>query len=707
MTKYALLIGVSEYGEGIPSLSAPPNDVAAMERVLKNPEMAGFDEVIPLVNPNSSSMRIEISKLFKKAKKGDLVLFYFSGHGLTDEDEHLYLSCTETTKEYFQATSVAAKFIQDQSRDSYCKRQVLILDCCYSGAFKDGWQPRNIGLELEKELGGEGRVVLTASSATQKAFEQEGDTLAVYTKYLVEGIETGAADKDGDGKIFVDELHKYASEKVKEAKPKMKPQIIHDQEGFQIFFSKAPKNDPTLEFRKLVEKYIYNGKINPVGKRILEKKRIESGLGEEEARRIIAEVLEPYRQHQKNREEYREAVEEILQGEDRLDDSILEALDDLQDLLGLEDGDVIQARQKVVARLSHAAQEARETYQKNLDQYRTAFQQAVGDKYPLNEFVRSTLDNQWRSWQLEESDIKGIEKPILEDAEAEYQSQLQAAEDERKQREAEAERKRLEVIGERERRKQEEANRRAKNEQPKSFVEDLGNGVKLKMIFIPKGSFLMGSPDSDSDASDSENPQHRVEITQSFYLGECQITQGQWQAVMGNNPSGFGTNWFANRDTHPVETVSWDDCQKFLTKLNQQTGKKYRLPTEVEWEYACRAGTQTRYYFGDNADQLGEYAWFDGNSGSKTHPVMTKKPNQFGLNDMYGNVWEWCEDDWENNYNTPRNQKPFVNSSKRKVLRGGSWKFNPWFCRSANRFNFSRSFQHNLIGFRVVCSLPG
>lgn len=238
-------------------------------------------------------------------------------------------------------------------------------------------------------------------------------------------------------------------------------------------------------------------------------------------------------------------------------------------------------------------------------------------------------------------------------------------------------------------------------EPAKSFVEDLGNGVKLEMLLIPKGSFLMGSADGDESAFGQEKPQHRVEITEAFYLGKYQITQGQWQAVMGNNPSKFKKG-----NDYPVERVSWDDCHEFLEKLNQKTGKQYRLPSEAEWEYACRAGTTTKYYFGDDAKQLGKYAWFNGNANSETRPVGQKKPNQFGLYDIHGNVWEWCEDSWENNFGTPRTQKPLVASSDTRVLRGGSWFSFPRICCSVRRFDSSRVSWDSDNGFRVVCSLP-
>ena len=168
---------------------------------------------------------------------------------------------------------------------------------------------------------------------------------------------------------------------------------------------------------------------------------------------------------------------------------------------------------------------------------------------------------------------------------------------------------------------------------PKELTVDLGKGIKLEMVLIPAGEFLMGSPDSDKEAYPFEKPQHRVRITKPFYLGKYLVTQEQWEAVMGNNPSRF------KGPKNPVEQVSWEDCQKFLGKLNAKVGSgagKFQLPSEAQWEFACRAGSKMRYCFGDDEKQLGEYAWYDANSGDKTHPVGEKKPNAWGLYDMHG-----------------------------------------------------------------------
>ncbi|AKE65307.1 serine/threonine kinase [Microcystis aeruginosa NIES-2549] len=238
------------------------------------------------------------------------------------------------------------------------------------------------------------------------------------------------------------------------------------------------------------------------------------------------------------------------------------------------------------------------------------------------------------------------------------------------------------------------------------FTENLPNGITLEMVNLPAGQFLMGSPDSDPDARDWEKPQHQVKVN-SFAIGKYLVTQAQYEAVMGTNPS-----YFKNNPQNPVEMVTWNDAQAFCQKLSQITGKTYRLPTEAEWEYACRAGTTTRYYFGDDANQLGDYAWYIGNPQQTTHPVGQKKPNAWGLYDMSGNVWEWCEDDWHDNYiGAPKDGSAWTinndNRSHPKCLRGGSWNINPYDCRSADRGRSNPVYVNDDDGFRVACVSPG
>lgn len=228
---------------------------------------------------------------------------------------------------------------------------------------------------------------------------------------------------------------------------------------------------------------------------------------------------------------------------------------------------------------------------------------------------------------------------------------------------------------------------------------DLGNGVTLETVAIPGGSFLMGSPTSEKDRADNEGPQHQVTL-EPFWMGKCEVTQAQWQALMGSNPSHF------KGDNRPVEQVSLNDARAFCQKLATLTGKPYRLPSEAQWEYACRAGTTTRFFFGDSDGSLGDYAWFFGNSGSKTHPVGEKSPNPWGLHDICGNVLEWCEDMHHDSYmGAPNDGSAWTSGSDStfRVLRGGWWRNGAKDCRSAcRRFRHKPDFKDIMIGFRVV-----
>jgi formylglycine-generating enzyme required for sulfatase activity len=229
----------------------------------------------------------------------------------------------------------------------------------------------------------------------------------------------------------------------------------------------------------------------------------------------------------------------------------------------------------------------------------------------------------------------------------------------------------------------------------------LGGGLTMELVLIAAGQFLMGAPAWEQDAQSREKPQHRVRLTQPFYLAKYPVTQEQWQAVMGYNPSRFKAL------NGPVEQVSWDDCQAFLSKLNGRhgtTGATFRLPTEAEWEYACRAGSSTRWCFGDDEATLGNYAWYYANSGRSTHPVGQKRPNAWGLYDVHGNVWEWCADWYDGDYyRTSASRDPKgPHSGDYRVLRGGSWAYDPWGTRSTFRHWDTPGGRDDNCGFRVA-----
>jgi formylglycine-generating enzyme required for sulfatase activity len=242
------------------------------------------------------------------------------------------------------------------------------------------------------------------------------------------------------------------------------------------------------------------------------------------------------------------------------------------------------------------------------------------------------------------------------------------------------------------------------------------NSIGMEFVLIPAGSFTMGSQMRAREIVDlfggfeekwykREKPEHIVKIGKPFYLQTTPVTQGQWQKVMKDNPSRF-QDW---GDNCPVEYLSWENAHQFIEKLNLlEKMKDYRLPTEAEWEYACRAGSKTEYSFGDDPRKLIEFGWYLRNSESRTHPVGEKEHNALGLYDMHGNVWEWTEDDWHNSYNgAPNDGSAWIDKARgsSRVMRGGSWGNGVRFCRSAMRVGYKSDFRSDDVGFRLAMSI--
>ena len=224
------------------------------------------------------------------------------------------------------------------------------------------------------------------------------------------------------------------------------------------------------------------------------------------------------------------------------------------------------------------------------------------------------------------------------------------------------------------------------------------NKLIHNMVYVSGGTFTMGATsEQGSDAWGDEKPTHSVTLS-SFYLCKYEVTQALWKAVMGKNPSGFKGN------NLPVENVSWNDCQTFISRLNNLTGKNFRLPTEAEWEYAARGGNRSRGYKYSGSNVLSDVAWYDGNSGRKTHPVGSKSPNELGLYDIPGNVYEWCSD-WKGTYSSSAQTNPTGPSSgSYRVNRGGSCCSDAMICRSSFRGSYSPIYRNNALGLRLALS---
>ena len=224
------------------------------------------------------------------------------------------------------------------------------------------------------------------------------------------------------------------------------------------------------------------------------------------------------------------------------------------------------------------------------------------------------------------------------------------------------------------------------------------DGICIEMVKVEAGSFDMGATPGMKNPYKDEKPVHRVTLTNNYYIGKYEVTQALWQVVMGSNPSNF------KGDNLPVEMVSWNDCQDFISKLNSLTGKRFRLPTEAEWEYAARGGKKSRGYQYSGSNTLGDVAWYKDNSGSKTHAVGTKQPNELGIYDMTGNVWECCQD-WNGSYSSsPQTNPTGAVSGSFRVNRGGSWYYSARFCRTSFRYYRTPFTRYDSLGLRLVLS---
>ncbi|HII01409.1 TPA: formylglycine-generating enzyme family protein [Methanosarcinaceae archaeon] len=234
---------------------------------------------------------------------------------------------------------------------------------------------------------------------------------------------------------------------------------------------------------------------------------------------------------------------------------------------------------------------------------------------------------------------------------------------------------------------------------PESFTNSLG----IEFILVPAGEFLMGSPETEAGRQADENPLHTVRLEKPFYLGKYEVNRAQWYEVM--ELAGEVEGPLPGDSELPVTEVSWDDVQEFVKKLNEMEGTdKYRLPSEAEWEYACRAGSSTKYSFGDAESEMVKYAWFGKSQGSAPHPVGQKAPNAWGLYDMHGNVWEWVRDSWHNDYSeAPSDGKAWESGElSHRIARGGSVTGSAESCRAANRAWFGSDVRNADMGFRLV-----
>jgi hypothetical protein len=420
MAKIALLIGVSEYEPGLNPLPAAVRDVEALRSVLLNPAIGGFAEsdVVLLKNPDRQTMEEAIETLFMGRSKDDLLLLFFSGHGIKDDAGQLFLVTRGTRKTHqgdlIRSTAVQSNFIQDNMSRSRSKRQVVILDSCFSGAFAEGLSAKDDGtIDVRSQLGGEGRAVLTSSSSTQYSFEYKGSELSLYTRFLIEGIETGAADIDEDEVVSIDELHEYVSRKVKEIRPELKPEIFAIREGFKIRLTKVPAIDPQQKYRREVAKFIDQDqyKISKIGEIVLNILGNQLSLSSETRNEIECDVLRPYLQKMENLQQYKLSFVSAIEREFPLNTQTQKDLEELSKILYLSIKDVSRIEEESIKEIG----DQRKIYQQNLQLYEKEFLQAICRNDRLSESVRENLKKLQLHLGLNDEDITSIELHIVTD----------------------------------------------------------------------------------------------------------------------------------------------------------------------------------------------------------------------------------------------------------------------------------------------------
>jgi uncharacterized caspase-like protein len=422
MKKVALLIGVSEYDD--PALSPLPaavKDVDAMADILQDPERGQFStsDITVLKNPDKPQMEVEIEKLFSKGGKDDLVLLYFSGHGIKDERGKLCLATRiaqkDTQGELIRASVIPAALIHEFMGYSRSKRQVVILDSCFSGAFVKGLLTKDDGkVDIRGQLGGEGRGILASSNSTQYSFEQKGEDLSIYTRFLIEGIRTGDADRDGNGTISIDDLHQYVYKKVKEIYSAMTPEISATGEGYGIQLAKAIPPNPAQQYRKLLERYAKDGKISYTARRKLDSVIQNLRLDNSEADSIENDVVgKQRREFDKRCQEYEQIFSDLLDRSETIGKEDKRDLQKLQDDLKLEDGDIEKLEVETRHRLK--------IYKESLQLYEKDFSDAIRQKYPMPDETYNHLAQVAQKRELKKADIKSIEERIISEAENYHQ----------------------------------------------------------------------------------------------------------------------------------------------------------------------------------------------------------------------------------------------------------------------------------------------
>ncbi len=666
--RYALLIGNSNFRhKQLERLSAPANDVCQLADLLKDPAIGGFTTELKL-DIGLVDARRAIKRLFEDRHPDDLVLFYYSGHGLLDTRGRFYLAMTETDPTDPDAGSIDETWLRGVFDGSLSARQVAILDCCHSGGFIPGDPMRKdasagpILTEKTFDPTGHGRFIMAATTAATSAFEQEGRSL--YTRHLVEGLTGGAAAPESNAVTVLD-LHDFVKRRVAETAPaSMRPQIWRDAslnpDAHHLTIARNPHPRPKLPDEEVAK--LWSKDMQAVELAIYQLMEVAQGDDTlaEDARKVLRERLN--------------------------------ASDSLPYTLGA----------RIAAFVSDVPTPA------EFAQFKAEMEADIASAIEERDAARNELDHALGVATHSErarsrtrtilivvlclASIAGV-SALLRIGALELELEERAA---------------VSIGGEAGRSSDRCTLSPVDRCTPGSwFVER--NGFP-KMVVIPAGDFTMGSPESEDDRSSRESPQQDLSIGR-FALAQSEVTFTQWEACVADGrctsiPTPNDRE--GGRGSRPVIEVSWNHAQEFVAWLNSKVeGSPYRLPSEAEWEYAARAGEAAAYPWGPTwiAAQAN-----GANAVGQTRKVGSFPANAFGLVDMIGNVWEWTKDCWRDNLRGQPADGAAVTEGlgadcTRRVVRGGAWNLGPRFLRSAFRGGYVPLYRSDNLGFRPARTL--
>ena len=745
--RYAVVVGINDYADAaIPDLKYAESDAKAVYDTLIDAKIGRFpkDNVTLLLGKNVTPGKIKAA-LYKLrgVGKDDLVVIFYSGHGAKEGDEAFWVT-QDADRKALPATSLTNSEIRKYFQKIPSQRMVVLLDCCYAASTvkKSLADPKKLFGEFE----GKGRVTIAGSADNQEALEYPDKKAGVFTHYLVGGLR-GAADVNTDGVVTFEEMWGYLGDNVRKASVKqgglhepvliseggLTPQFlltfnptvqaasIKSVQTLRKLFAEdkitgaqfdlgrkalsAPALNAVAKARREVFASLAAGKLEPKFLADILASRIKKAGGSSRPpvgtgkKPTLAVVPFTVYGDAKAKDAGAMVAEQLLPrfapDYELIDIAQLKRFLE-QDNLEMSELMVVASGHKATKGLSKAVR------------LRGVRYLVVGT---LSCFPDGGLSITARicDWQTG-SVLTGRVGQIGGDTWGQLRGRLPYLAGKLTGRTS-VKLQPPQIYAKwpfdaKEAVKRQDETAKALGAK-KALTLDLGKGETLKLTLIPAGKFQMGSPKTETGRFDDEGPQREVTLSKPFYMGIYEITQSQWKAVMGTEPCD-GKTFAKSGASNPATYISWDDASKFCETLSKKTGKKVTLPTEAQWEYSCRGGGKTPYYFGDDASSLGEYAWYHENTFKKDelypHVVGQKKVNAFGLYDMHGNVWEWCRDGYDEKfYANAKNVDPEnTTEAKYRVLRGGSWELSSVRCRAANRSRYSTDYRYYGLGFRVV-----